>query len=227
MRTNTVASAVAYKSLVHPERTGITVLESEALPPSSSPKPLSRLRPATAASSSQHITLRAEVASMSSIFILIRTILQIFGIAPHLFLSIISHYQSSKSTARLSLQRMSKRLQGSRNSSQNVDREPDPEPPAAPPRIFILSQNSNPSGSQPQEQDPGPPHFPTSFPRYASPCFNDNFTPNKIPDVPLRRRHSKSQKTFRLQRLSSSRSLSLNRIQHHREYSLVCDATKT
>lgn len=70
---------------------------------------------------------------MSSLFSLVQIMLRVFGNAPHLFQSVISHYHSSESIARLSSQRMPKPLQTGRSLSKKVDGEPDPESPAAAP----------------------------------------------------------------------------------------------
>ncbi|KAF3003172.1 hypothetical protein E8E13_009216 [Curvularia kusanoi] len=91
---------------------------------------------------------------------LIETFTQIFGNAPHLFLSIISRYQVSGSVAGMSPRDMS----SSHTLEKNDDGEPHPEPPAAPP-VIILSENSSLGGSapQPQAQDPvSTPHSATS-----------------------------------------------------------------
>ncbi|KAF9690465.1 hypothetical protein EKO04_011396 [Ascochyta lentis] len=107
---------------------------------------------------------------MLSLLYLFETSSRAFGNAPHLFLSVISHYLASESVARMPLQASGQGGIGHGVSSKKSSCEPDPEPPAAPP-IIILSENSSKSGSQPQARDPVPvpPHSHTSFTRTPSP----------------------------------------------------------
>ncbi|OSS52788.1 hypothetical protein B5807_02462 [Epicoccum nigrum] len=92
---------------------------------------------------------------------LVETISQVFGNAPHLFLSILSRYRMSGPAG----SRPSRAMTESHFMETNVDGEPYPEPPAAPP-VIILSKNSSLGGSEsrPQAQDPDfTPHPSTSF----------------------------------------------------------------
>ncbi|KAG9199097.1 hypothetical protein G6514_009015 [Epicoccum nigrum] len=75
---------------------------------------------------------------------LVETISQVFGNAPHLFLSILSRYRMSGPAG----SRPSCAMTESHFMETNVDGEPYPEPPAAPP-VIILSCNKRPASSSP------------------------------------------------------------------------------
>ncbi|KAJ8117679.1 hypothetical protein OPT61_g1175 [Boeremia exigua] len=113
------------------------------------------------------VDVKCPVVSMLSS--LVETIVQVFGNAPHLTLTIISHYQKTGSIIRMP----SHGATNGRDSNYKMHGEPNTESPTAPPTI-TLAKNSNLGGSQPQERDSNSvPHPHTSFSRSSSPTQQD------------------------------------------------------
>ncbi|KAJ4991199.1 hypothetical protein SVAN01_03327 [Stagonosporopsis vannaccii] len=156
---------------------------------------------------------------MPPMFNLAGTIAQVFGNAPHLCLSIISHYQLSGSVTRTPAHRMA----SDHRSIKKLGGEPAPEPPAAPPSHSQTPKSPVSTGFEPAyfshnpkpapEPHPAPPviilsHSERSSPPSSSGAPSPSSSRPRVPDGPVTRSrvHSKSRRTYTHREMGSKAS---------------------